>query len=77
MAYTIDPSIIECSDLNITIEIQGALTRGPVVAGFSWVRSEPNTNVAPEVDSDRLVQLWIERVMGGLTIGNVESYDQP
>jgi len=63
MAYAIEPSLFECTDLNISIETQGALTRGQTVADFSWARSEPNTSVTLEVDSDRLVQPWVEPVM--------------
>jgi len=63
MAYAIDPSLFECTDLNISIETKSELTRGQTVADFTWSRSKPNTKVALEVDSDRLVQLWVERVM--------------
>ncbi len=62
MAYAIDPSLFEFTDLNISIETQSELTRGQTVADFSWTESQPNTSVALEVDSDRLVQLWVERV---------------
>jgi purine nucleosidase len=62
MAYAIDPSLFECTDLNISIETQSELIRGQTVADFSWTESQPNTSVALEVDSDRLVQLWVERV---------------
>jgi len=34
MAYTIDPSVFECNDLNITFETQGEVTRRPAVANF-------------------------------------------
>jgi len=63
MAYAIDPSLFECTDLNISIETQSELTRGQAVADFSWSGSKPNTSVALKVDSDRLVQIWVKRVM--------------
>jgi len=62
MAYAIDPSLFECTDLNISIETKSELTRGQTVADFTWSGSTPNTSVALEVDSNRLVQLWAERV---------------
>jgi inosine-uridine nucleoside N-ribohydrolase len=67
MALVIDPSLVEGQDLWVTVDTGDGLTAGKTLADFWHIPEpwgEPNAFVALEVDSERFLRLFCERVFG-------------
>lgn len=66
VGVAIDPSFVRTQHAHVDIELRGELTRGQSVADFwqmprPW--GEPNCDVALEVDVERFVRYFAERVV--------------
>lgn len=80
IAGAIDPDVITTQFVNVRIETQGDHTVGATIADFwqmphSW--GEPNTHVALEVDADRFLRLFVERVTPEIVDTLVATRDVP
>ena len=65
LAVLIDPSLVETQDMHIKVETKGEFTRGVTVDSvnvFTGERQKPNANVCVDVDADRFIDLFLERV---------------
>lgn len=63
LAYLLDPSLFTTERLHVDVEVQGELTTGQTVADLrGQVGRPPNVNVCLDVKSDRLLDLYVERL---------------
>ena len=64
MGVVIDPSLVKTQPLYVQVETQGKITAGMTVADRRPFRAEgkPNVAVALEVEADRFLSLFMERV---------------
>ena len=65
MIYLIEPSLFTTQQVYIDVETRGEATAGETVPDFRnrWEKP-PNVNVCLEVDAQRLVSLYFERILG-------------
>jgi len=63
VAHVIDPTLLELEHVNVRVDCQSELCRGRTVADI-WRRTglEPNANVAVGIDSERFVDLLLQRL---------------
>jgi purine nucleosidase/pyrimidine-specific ribonucleoside hydrolase len=63
VAHVIDPELLEVERLNVRIDTESELCRGRTVVDV-WRRTglEPNANVAVGIDSERFVDLLLQRL---------------
>jgi inosine-uridine nucleoside N-ribohydrolase len=63
VAHVIDPELLEVERLNVRIDTESELCRGRTVVDL-WRRTglEPNANVAVGIDSERFVDLLLQRL---------------
>jgi purine nucleosidase/pyrimidine-specific ribonucleoside hydrolase len=63
VAHVIDPELLEVERLNVRIDTASELCRGRTVVDL-WRRTgvEPNANVAVGIDSERFVDLLLQRL---------------
>jgi purine nucleosidase/pyrimidine-specific ribonucleoside hydrolase len=63
VAHVIDPTLLELEHVNVCVDCQSELCRGRTVADI-WRRTglEPNVNVAVGIDSERFVDLLLQRL---------------
>ncbi|HET7677260.1 MAG TPA: nucleoside hydrolase [Candidatus Limnocylindrales bacterium] len=63
LAAALDPGLVRSEALRVEVELGGAWTTGETVADWrrSWGRA-PNVDVAVEVDAERFMQRFVERV---------------
>jgi purine nucleosidase len=67
MAVAIDPSLVEGRDLWVTVDTGQGITAGKTFADFWHIPEpwgEPNAFVALEVDADRFLRFFTERLFG-------------
>lgn len=66
VAVAIDPTLVETRPMSVDVETMGELTRGMTVADRRpWSRAAPNVEVAVDVDSERFLRLFMDRVVHG------------
>jgi inosine-uridine nucleoside N-ribohydrolase len=66
VAAAIDPTLIETRGMHVDVETRGELTRGMTVTDRRpWSRVEANVEVAVDVDSERFLRLFMDRVVYG------------
>jgi inosine-uridine nucleoside N-ribohydrolase len=64
VGVALDPSLVRCEPMAVAVETQGALTAGMVVADLRRrKRAAPTVNVCIEVEADRFLGLFTERVL--------------
>ena len=63
VAHVIDPTLLELEHVNVRVDCESELCRGRTVADI-WRRTglEPNANVAVGIDSERFVDLLLQRL---------------
>jgi inosine-uridine nucleoside N-ribohydrolase len=63
VAHVLDPSLVETKRRNVEIELESELCRGRTVVDL-WRRTErePNARVGVDIDSDRFLELLLERL---------------
>jgi inosine-uridine nucleoside N-ribohydrolase len=63
VAHVLDPGLVETVKRNVEIDTESELCRGRTVVDL-WLRTtrEPNAKVGVDVDSDRFLELLIERL---------------
>jgi inosine-uridine nucleoside N-ribohydrolase len=63
VAHVLDPSLVETKRRNVEIELESELCRGRTVVDL-WRRTEraPNAHVGVDIDSDRFLELLLERL---------------
>ena len=63
VAHVLDPSLVETKRRNVEIELESELCRGRTVVDL-WRRTErePNAWVGVDIDSDRFLELLLERL---------------
>jgi inosine-uridine nucleoside N-ribohydrolase len=63
VAHVLDPSLVETVRRNVEIELESELCRGRTVVDL-WRRTErePNAHVGVDIDSDRFLELLLERL---------------
>ena len=63
VAHVLDPSLVEMKRRNVEIELESELCRGRTVVDL-WRRTErePNAWVGVDIDSDRFLELLLERL---------------
>jgi inosine-uridine nucleoside N-ribohydrolase len=63
VAHVLDPSLVETMRRNVEIELESELCRGRTVVDL-WRRTErePNAHVGVDIDSDRFLELLLERL---------------
>ncbi len=63
VAHVLDPSLVEMKHRNVEIELESELCRGRTVVDL-WRRTErePNARVGVDIDSDRFLELLLERL---------------
>jgi purine nucleosidase len=67
VATAIDPSLVEASDLWVTVDTGEGIAAGRTFADFWHIPErwgEPNARVALDVDADRFLRLYCERLFG-------------
>ncbi len=65
-AVALDTSVVQTRRMKLDIEITGELTRGMVVAERRpWMKGGENADVCVEVDANRFLELFVERVLRG------------
>jgi purine nucleosidase/pyrimidine-specific ribonucleoside hydrolase len=68
VGVAIDPSLVKTTQLSVDVETDGRLTQGMTVADLRTVRDEfkasPNLHAALEVDAERFMALFKERLCG-------------
>jgi inosine-uridine nucleoside N-ribohydrolase len=67
VAVAVDPSLVDGRDLWVTVDTGEGLTAGKTFADFWHIPEpwgEPNAFVALEVDADRFLRLFCERLFG-------------
>jgi purine nucleosidase len=67
MAVAVDPSLVETRGLFVTVDRGEGITAGKTVADFWHIPEpwgEPNADVALEVDAERFLALFSERLFG-------------
>ena len=62
VGVVIDRTFVETQDLHVGVETEGEKTRGETVAGREELT--PNAQVCVEVDSERFLSFFMERVLG-------------
>ncbi|MGQ0572356.1 MAG: nucleoside hydrolase [Armatimonadota bacterium] len=64
MIYLIDPTLFKAQQVYVDVETRGEATAGETVPDFRnrWEKT-PNVNVCLEVDAERLVRLYFERIL--------------
>lgn len=63
IAYAIDPTLFDCTELYVRVETKGVFTRGQTVADLRKTpKYDPNIRVAMKVDAARVTELWTDRV---------------
>jgi len=66
VAAAVDPSLLETQPMHVEVELRGEFTRGMTVADRRpWSRAEANVEVAVDVDSERFLKLFEDRVIYG------------
>jgi inosine-uridine nucleoside N-ribohydrolase len=66
VAAAIDSTLIETRGMHVDVETRGELTRGMTVTDRRpWSRVEANAEVAVDVDSERFLRLFMDRVVYG------------
>jgi purine nucleosidase/pyrimidine-specific ribonucleoside hydrolase len=69
IGVVIDPSFVTTSPMHVEIETEGELTEGMTVADIRRLKPEhkkfPNANVCVEVDDERFLGFFMERLLGG------------
>lgn len=64
LGIALDPSLVETHPMSVDIETKGDLTRGMVVAERRpWVQNAANVDVCTNVDGNRFLNLFSERVI--------------
>jgi purine nucleosidase/pyrimidine-specific ribonucleoside hydrolase len=64
VGVAIDPSLVRQESLALTVETQGTLTAGMAVADLRRrCRAAPTANVCVEVEADRFLRLFTQRVL--------------
>jgi purine nucleosidase len=67
IGVALDSSLVETKPMRLDIETAGELTRGMVVAERRpWIQEPANVNVCLNVDADRFIDLFSQRVMSYL-----------
>ena len=63
VAHVVAPGLVETKRLNVEIELESELCRGRTVVDL-WRRTErePNAHVAVDIDSERFLELLLERL---------------
>ena len=67
VAVALDPSLVDGQDLWVTVDTGDGLTAGKTFADFWHIPEpwgEPNARVALDVDADRFLRLFCERLFG-------------
>ena len=67
MAVAVDPSLVETQALFVTVDRGEGITTGKTVADFWHIPEpwgQPNADVALDVDADRFLALFFERLFG-------------
>jgi purine nucleosidase/pyrimidine-specific ribonucleoside hydrolase len=68
IGVVIDPSFVTTSPMHVKIETEGELTEGMTVSDRRRLKPEfkksPNTNVCIDVDAERFLGFFMERVIG-------------
>ena len=65
MAYAIDPSLFTTKKLFVDVEYHSPFHEGQTVADWRGQRGrEPNVQVCVDVDSERLLEMYRQRLMG-------------
>jgi purine nucleosidase len=69
IGVVIDPSFVTTSPMHVEIETEGELTEGMMVSDRRRLKPElkksPNANVCVEVDDERFLRFFMERLLGG------------
>ncbi|MEM7115174.1 MAG: nucleoside hydrolase [Chloroflexota bacterium] len=67
LAYVIDPTLFTTQKMYVEVETTSPTNFGHTVADWRHrgIETEPNVNVCVDVDSDRFLQLYKERLMAG------------
>ena len=64
VGVALDPSLVRQEPMAVTVETQGALTAGMAVADLRRrCRAAPTANVCVEVEADRFLRLFTQRVL--------------
>ena len=64
IGVALDPSLVRCEPMTVAVETQGALTAGMAVADLRRrSRAAPTAKVCVEVEADRFLGLFAERVL--------------
>jgi purine nucleosidase len=69
VAAALDPTLVRTEAVAVDVELAGTLTAGETVADWRrvWDRA-PNLDVAVDVDAQRFLDRWVDRV-GRLAAG--------
>lgn len=67
MAITLQPELIQqSSKLHVTVELNGALTRGQTVIDYMGINGKaPNVNVIQALDTDGVYQMFVRALSAG------------
>lgn len=68
VAYLLDPTLFQCIERRVAVEIQGTACRGQTVADLREpprFREPPNARIAVDVRAREALELFVSRVLGG------------